>query len=847
MKPHEFKREEVRQWSLPLGYDTSKPEHEAYRHGPILGGLGTGWISFNGAGLCNENIYNLSNLNGSRPGSFFAVRTETEGRKCLRFLQDYAEVGPVQGRDVRLFGHKLVEKAVCRSLPPALQIDYFDRELPVNISATAFSPTVPDEYENSSLPVGVFLFRVQNPTKNQVDVTLVGSFQNDVGYLDLGGYKSCTAQDFAGEKTQGILMGNDNPDLKPEHRGEILIAAAKDAGEISMYKAWSVTENGESFFSMLYDHGVLLYNYKAGDMYSLVPEMDHLLKKKPSEAAQASPKAGAVAVKVTLAPGEEKVIPFFLSWYFPMLSLHDAGYQCGRYAGGKMLIYDKDGWYRQFTKFADSAAAVVERAARDYPAWWQAVRAWHARLTGAGMPEWMQIKYAFELSYLLGWTYWMYQKKADGTEAHNYFVVQEAQFRDCPSTTDVDGYNWLVLLWPRLENQEIREIGWAQHDTGKIPHDLQVVTRPNQGHQEGWYTIRNFQNFVFSRDLASLKENWPVIKRAFRFQLEHCIKQDTHLLYIDHNGSGGYDSWPCDGHPAYINSQWLLELKLLAKFARFFNEEDLAREAEDVFAKAQASYIKELWVDKGDGYPYFKFGSGDVFDADCCQNEQLTGVFYANILGGVEILPAEKVKAALTTIYKKLYIDGYGWLCGRFTDGTIPMQDPTRKDIKIMQSARIRGVAQWNLASTLVQIGMLKEGLHVADYTYKFETGTDLYTLWTYPYYTAGFDTEGNFQKWFTYVYPSYPRTGFLGFMLSCAGVVGDLDGLHIKPRVDFGKGHGYFFKWGDGILTMRVEAPVNRIKSATVNGTPAAYDQEKGLFLPESLSTRESNVVVLG
>ena len=272
MKPHEFKGEDLRRWELPLAYDTSKPENEAYRRGPILGGIGTGWVSFNGAGLCNENIYNLSNLNGSRPGSFFAVRTETEGRICLRLLQEYADVPPAQGRDVRLFGQKLMEKAVCRSLPPALQVDYFDRELPVNISVTAFSPTVPDEYENSSLPVALFFYRVQNPGRNKVDLTLVGSFQNDVGYLDFGDHRSCTAEDYRGEKTQGILMSNDSPGLKPEHRGQILIATAKDAGEISMYRAWSVVEHGEAFFSMLQDHGGLLHNYQSGEMYHLVPE-----------------------------------------------------------------------------------------------------------------------------------------------------------------------------------------------------------------------------------------------------------------------------------------------------------------------------------------------------------------------------------------------------------------------------------------------------------------------------------------------------------------------------------------------------------------------------------------------
>ena len=62
---------------------------------------------------------------------------------------------------------------------------------------------------------------------------------------------------------------------------------------------------------------------------------------------------------------------------------------------------------------------------------------------------------------------------------------------------------------------------------------------------------------------------------------------------------------------------------------------------------------------------------------------------------------------------------------------------------------------------------------------------------------------------------------------------------------MDLGRDHGYFFKWGQGILTIRVEAPLDRIKGVRVNGASEAYDREKGIYLQERLSARESNSVV--
>jgi hypothetical protein len=44
-------------WALPAKYDMSFPYLKAYRYGPMLGGIGTGGLSFGTMGLSNFRVF----------------------------------------------------------------------------------------------------------------------------------------------------------------------------------------------------------------------------------------------------------------------------------------------------------------------------------------------------------------------------------------------------------------------------------------------------------------------------------------------------------------------------------------------------------------------------------------------------------------------------------------------------------------------------------------------------------------------------------------------------------------------------------------------------------------------
>jgi non-lysosomal glucosylceramidase len=828
-----------RNWSIPLAYSMNRPELRAYRHGPILGGIGTGWISFNGSGLINSRMYNMLKMEGGRPGSFFAIRTASKTGTTVRILQDYLHLGSVEGRGLLHYGQKMVERTDCRSFPPAIEIDYYDKKLPCDVSVTAFSPVVPDEYILSSFPIAVFIFKIKNTTKETIDTTLLFSFQNDIGFWDFGNHESCTAEKVSTDSFHGISMTNRSKNLKKEHRGEIIIAADSAAGKVSTIPEWTVTGNGKELFVPFIVEGDVRDDWKNPDMAYFNESLGKLIEMQQKGNQNYAAKAGAVAVRTTIEPGEEKIIPFFLGWYFPMQSFKDVGCQIGKVIKGEIVQFDQDGWYHQYTRHVGKPVELIEKGIEDYKTWWESINSWHQKILSMNLPDWILIKYVHELTYLFGWSHWVYKDKND------YFIIVEGQFSDCPSTNDVDGYNWFVLLWPKLEIQESTEIRDGQHNDGKIPHDLKIATPPNQGHQEPWFIIRCYQNYVFSRDHQYLEKSWPAIKRAFQYQLDTCIDKTASLLTVDHNGSGGYDSWNCDGFPAYVNSQWLLELKILSKLAYHFNDNNMKQDCDSLFEKAQKNYIDYLWVDHDKAYPYFRLCSGDVYDRDCCQTEELIGVFYGNLFGE-SILSDHYIAKTLNTIYEKLYIHEYGWLCGRYIDGRIPVSDPNVKASKIMQSARVRPIAQWQLASLLIQIGRVQEGLKTAEWIYKEETSQDYTNLWTYPYYTAAFDNSGNFKKYFDFCYPSYPRTGFLPFLLSCAGTEATIDGILFRPLVPFPPDHTYLFKWGKGWIRINIQNQINQISKAYVNGTPMAFDRSKGIMIPGKMENLEKIEIVL-
>lgn len=830
-------------WELPVSYDMSFPEFKAYRYGPMLGGIGTGGFSLNSTGLSNFNLFHYQLNEGCTDGSFIAVYAKSGNRSSVRFLQSYgrplqpapaaerrrarfqagvgAEVAERERREAALsgerlgaaYGQKMVAEAYCSSLPPAVSLRYADPELPVDISLTAFSPLIPHNYDSSNLPVAVLVFQVANRTTEPAEVSVALSLENVIGRPDTGTAEGTRNRVVRSDGLVGVLLETDGTGVREEHRGTVELAVPEGSATITYLREWASNGNGSDFFSKFSQTGEL-----GNSETSIAPK---------------AIKAGALAAKVQLAPGESREIPFFVGWYFPKMNLADANITSfGTIRDGKEFHYDLSGWSQNFSARVKSAQDIVRIASQSYRAWWKSIQGFHSNMAASGIPSWLVSRYFHDLTYIPGFTYWI---EKDG---ENYFLVQEGQFGNGLCTLDVDGYNWLVLLWPRLELQEMKQLAKNQWPSGESCQEL-AMNRGSHGNLEArWFIIRTYQDYVWTLDREFLDFMWPYIKKTIQYTLDKEIDSESGLGKVDFSGVNSYDSWRMDGFTAYGNSQWLACLKMAQRMAAIQKDRALERQFGELFDKAQRNFIKKLWVENGK-WGYFKLCTGDVYDAEASSVEQLIGAYWGDHFG-FEILPSNYVRTALDTIYNLNSMGQLGWVCGRFPDGRVPLWDRALEvpSSKMQHSGRNRGTAQWQLASLLLTQGRIEEGNRAAELIFNLESTRKEVSLWTYPYYLCYFEEDGRFGGYFPPIYTSYPRMGSWGYYVACAGLTADESGLRINPRVRFNRNRQvYFARWGNAEVEITATGSGSVIAGARVNGEEwKQVDAVKGVFLPASI-----------
>ncbi len=841
---------EAVEWQLPVKYDMSYPNLKAYRYGPMLGGIGTGGVSFNTAGLCNYTLFSYAFNEGNLDGSFFAVYINDGNKKTVRFLQSFGRgqkgfladknksfehgVGAeAPGAGVRRklktgewigadFGQKMVDTTLCYSLPPAVETHYLDEALPCRISATAFSPLIPHDYKSSNTPVAVFVFHLENPTDKSIEVSLLFSFQNNIGWVDKKKFENTFNKVIRENGITAILLDRDPVGIKAEHAGQVAVATPDSAGRISYTAEWDAGGDGTDLFRVFQKDGSLSNSNK-----SIGTEKQ---------------KAGAVAVKVTLSPGQKKDVPFFLAWYFPKVDLRDADItRFGTMKDGKELYYELDNWSQHYCKNFGSVTDVISEAAENYLKWWDRINGLHNQMAASGAPDWLVSRYFHDFTYIPRWTYWIYKGILD------YFIVQEGQFGNGLCTANVDGYNWLLLGWPDLELAEMKELTKAQRPDGESAKTFSL-NKGSQIHLGAlWYTIRVWQNYVWSQDDEFLKFVWPYVKKTIQYTIDNECDGETLLTKVDYRGPDSYDSWRMDGLTSYGNSNWLLVLKITERMAELAGEKDTANRYHRIFAKAQKNFIERLWTDN-DKWAYFKLCTGGVWDRQASHVEQLIGVYWADHLG-FEILPENYVKTALDTIFKLNSMGRFGWVCGRFPDGTVPLWDRTLipPASKLQHSGRNRGSAQWELASLLITQGRIADGVATGELIYNTESTRKEVSLWTYPYYLCYFRENGEFGDYFPAIYTSYPRMGSWGYYVACAGAVATEKGLYIKPRVRFNtEKQQYYLHWAKADVEIAASGPGKSITAAKVNGKDwKNIDSKKGVLLPAELGKKGGKIIV--
>ena len=178
-----------------MSYKVTTPRQHKPRSGVALGGIGCGWFELRQDGTFHN--WNLFNNQPSALGPpfpypahsvlFFLLRVEEQGREPFLRLLQIEESHGAAGIEVHEFqyvfpwmsGMDLVE---FEGSVPFCRLQFREKSTPLAIKLTAWSPFIPHDVKNSSLPAAFFELSVRSTTNLPVKVTLLASLRNCVGY-----------------------------------------------------------------------------------------------------------------------------------------------------------------------------------------------------------------------------------------------------------------------------------------------------------------------------------------------------------------------------------------------------------------------------------------------------------------------------------------------------------------------------------------------------------------------------------------------------------------------------------------------------------------------------------------
>jgi len=548
---------------------------------------------------------------------------------------------------------------------PKAWFDYDTAKFPAHVVLEQFSPVIPNNYRESSYPVAVYRWHVDNPTNKTVTISLLLSWTNMAGW-----FRGFT-RDFSGTPNQGnhnnyvsevipdlgtmkgiVFDRNRAGDAPNEWDGQFAIATIDSPGaEVTYQTTYEASGDGRAVWMPFSKDGKLVNDEK-----SWVSEKEKL--------------AGAIALRFTLRPGEKKIVPMVVAWDFPLV----------QFGQGRK-------WNRRYTDFYGNSGRNAWQIARDglvhASEWSDAIDEWQAPyINDESKPLWYRGMLFNELYALTdGGTFWGREAGA-GENTTSKFALLECFDYAYYGTLDVRFYASLPLLkfWPDIDKQVLREFAetvpkewpeqglwvWKTQLTGApvthkrkkigaVPHDLGVpegdpffaINEPGWQDTNDWkdlnskFVLMIYRDYVLTgrKDTAFLREMWPAMKDAIEY-----LRQFDHGGGVPENGGypdQTYDDWVVRGVSAYSGGLWLAALRAAEETALVLDDTQSAAEYHALFLKGQKTYLSQLWNGE-----YFRYDTSSE-SRDDIQTDQLAGQWYANLTGLGEIVPHDmQVKAA---------------------------------------------------------------------------------------------------------------------------------------------------------------------------------------------------------
>ena len=651
-------------WARPIGQPVVSPprakaDHPLVDDGPFqgapLGGIGAGTI-----GRTFRGDFARWHLDIGRhryeplPANMFSLFMQKREERVVQVLWTEA---PATFLSTWRW-HYPVGAGTYAALYPRSWFLYDWEMFPARAAVEQFSPIIPHNYKESSYPVAVFLWRVENPSDEPVTVGILFTWQNMLGRgwdrdLQGGHVNEARAEDIAGERMVGVVLHDGREEVSEGWQGSFAIAAREEDGVRVTYRTrFRADGDGQDIWEDFASDGAL----------------DNVDETHPSHMGEII--AAGLAVTVEVQPGERRNIPMVLAWDLPI----------AQFGSG-------DKWYRRYTAFfgtsGRNAWAIAREGLLHYREWRQAIEAWQRPiLDDPSSPTWYKTALFNELYFVAdGGTAWVIGPVGSAPVPDDLGHFAQIECYDYPyyETLDVRFYGSfpLLMLWPELERRVMRDFistvlaedprprrivsngaSAPRKVKGAVPHDLgmpseapfRLTNAYDWQDANVWKDLNSkfvlllYRDYVVTGDKSLVQDGWDAVKAALDY-LKAFDRDGDGLPENDGIPDQTFDTWPMKGASAYCGGLWLAALEAAQCMAILVGDENAHKQYVDWFRQGRAAYERQLWNGR-----YYRYDTESPY-AESIMADQLAGQWYADVCGLPPIVPATHVRSVLETVY----------------------------------------------------------------------------------------------------------------------------------------------------------------------------------------------------
>jgi len=649
----------------PLGASTINAQQRKYNEmyrGPYLnrvafpiGGIGAGMVCLEGTGAISHLSVRNTMQVFNEPCSFAALCIKGTKANVAKVLEGpvpawktFGSPGTGNGAARTSYGLPRFDRATFRARFPFGTVTLRDKEIPLQVRVTGWSPFIPGDPDNASLPVGALEYNFTNPTTDTIEAVFSYNTKN---FMEIDRQKDTILP-----IRNGFILHQEGTEENPENLGSF---------------AFFVDDN-----SVVVDHCW----FKGGWWDSLTLAWKNIQEARllDNPPVKGRCPGASLFVPITLKPGGQKTVCLMFAWYVPKTDL-----RLGRDAPGAPAPKDSEcaccgnyvPWYAgRFQDIKD----IARYWDRNYSHLRRKTAQFRSTLYDSTLPAEVIEAVAANLTILKSPTV---LRQTDG-RLWCFEGCSDNQGCCHGSCTHVWNYAQAIPnLFPSLE-RTLRETEFnvsqdeRGHQTFRTPLPIRPPAHDYHAASDGQLggIMKVYREWRISGDTGWLRQLWPKVKISLNYCINTWDPRGKGILEEPHHNTYDIEYWGPDGH---CTSFYLGALAAAVEMGAAMGE-DVSR-YRDLLAKGKKVLETELYngeyfyqkiqtegltaefhplasSQNGPGYshivemlntqgPKYQYGTG-------CLSDGILGCWMARMAGLGEIVDSEKVRSHLLAVHK---------------------------------------------------------------------------------------------------------------------------------------------------------------------------------------------------